>query len=225
MLRYRWFEKNYLYSEERYLGLDFFPRETEFFQFKESQNFIDAWNLDSFGGLAFQVSLDTKLHNRKIYSGLDFLGEVGGLLSFLLTVGTWFISLMNVFSASFLERHVIQKVFRKLDKRSKLPSKPYQSKNGNQIDCKVKSLTKRRRSFIQNVAENLENPYKKALRRVQKELDIVNFIKKQIKVNIILETIFSKTERILVNKNKRFELNQSVSEESDIADLSASTTQ
>ena len=55
--------------------------------------------------------------------------------------------------------------------------------------------------------DSLDKPKERAIKRLEKELDIVNFIKKQIKVNVILDTIFTKLERILVRKNKRFELN------------------
>ena len=55
--------------------------------------------------------------------------------------------------------------------------------------------------------KSLDKPKERALKRLEKELDIVNFIKKQIKVNVILDTIFTKLERILVRKNKRFDLN------------------
>ena len=44
-------------------------------------------------------------------------------------------------------------------------------------------------------------------------------------MNVILETIFTKIERALVSKNKRFALNQSVSEESGVADMSTSIGQ
>ena len=55
--------------------------------------------------------------------------------------------------------------------------------------------------------KSLDKPKERALKRLEKEPDIVNFIKKQIKVNVILDTIFTKLERILVRKNKRFDLN------------------
>ena len=88
--------------------MDLFPREVDFFQIIENQYFTDAWNPNSFGGMYFHISLDTKLHNRSVYSILDFLGDVGGFLSILLTMGSWFIALVSLLSSSFLERHVVR---------------------------------------------------------------------------------------------------------------------
>ena len=96
------------------LGDGFNPRQLEFFQLTENQKFNDGWVLDSFGGVGFQMSLNTQLHNRSVYSILDFLGDVGGLLSILLSIGALFVSLIHVFSKSFLERHVVNKVFKNL---------------------------------------------------------------------------------------------------------------
>ena len=53
------FEKQYLYSDERLLGDGFNPREIEFFELTENQKFNDGWVLDSFGGIGFQMSLNT----------------------------------------------------------------------------------------------------------------------------------------------------------------------
>ena len=58
------------------------------------------------------------------------------------------------------------------------------------------------------------NILEKAEARIEKELDIVNFIRKQIKLKVILEKIFNKEERKQIRKNKRFRLTQDVSEDS-----------
>ena len=55
----------------------------------------------------------------------------------------------------------------------------------------------------------------RAQERLEKELDVVNFVRKFIKVSIILETIFTGVEKTLVRNNKKFTLKQPVSEESE----------
>ena len=54
-------------------------------------------------------------------------------------------------------------------------------------------------------------------------MDVVTFLRKQIKVSIILETVFSKIERSLIMKHKRFEVDQSVSEETGDDELNETT--
>ena len=54
-------------------------------------------------------------------------------------------------------------------------------------------------------------------------MDVVTFLRKQIKVSIILETVFSKIERSLIRKHKRFEVDQSVSEETGDDELIEAT--
>ena len=41
-----------------------------------------------------------------------------------------------------------------------------------------------------------------AKNRVSKELDIVKFIRKQMVVNVILKTLFTKEERFLIKRQK-----------------------
>ena len=52
----------------------------------------------------------------------------------------------------------------------------------------------------------------KALQRIEKELDIVNFVRKQLKISVALETIFSRAERVSFNNNRRFTLDTSGSD-------------
>ena len=77
------FEKNFLESEERWLGDGFNPRKEEFFNLIELDEYNDGRYNDSFGGVQVQMSLNTVLYTRSIYSILDFLGDVGGLYSIL----------------------------------------------------------------------------------------------------------------------------------------------
>ena len=49
----------------------------------------------------------------------------------------------------------------------------------------------------------------------------MNFIRKLIKVSILLDTNFTRAEKALVRNNKKFTLNKAVSEESEDLDLRA----
>ena len=68
---------------------------------------------------AFQMSLDTKQYTRSVYSILDFLGDVGGLLSILLPIGGALIALLDQLFDRTLDSYIISKVF--FDK--KIPTK------------------------------------------------------------------------------------------------------
>ena len=55
--------------------------------------------------------MDTKQYNRSIYSILDFLGDVGGLLSILLPIGGAIIALLDELLKRTLDNFIIQNVF------------------------------------------------------------------------------------------------------------------
>ena len=57
------------------------------------------------------MSLDTKQFNRSVYSVLDFLGDVGGLLSILLPIGGALISLLDELFNQTLDSYIIKTVF------------------------------------------------------------------------------------------------------------------
>ena len=49
-----------------------------------------------------------------------------------------------------------------------------------------------------------KNAKEKGLRRIDKELEIDNFLKQQIKLKVAISALFSKVERFLIKNNKRF---------------------
>ena len=57
------------------------------------------------------MSMDTKQYNRSIYSILDFLGDVGGLLSILLPIGGAIIALLDELFKRTLDNFIIESVF------------------------------------------------------------------------------------------------------------------
>ena len=116
--------------------------------------------------------MDTKQYNRSVYSILNFLGDVGGLLSVLLPIGSLVISLIDALFDQTLDGFIIKKVF-------------FNKKFSNSVCCQK---VKKRSKDI-------------ALARIEKELDVVNFIRKQMKLSVIIKTIFNKERRLKILQN------------------------
>ena len=55
---------------------------------------------------------------------------------------------------------------------------------------------------------------KRAKLRIEKELDIVNFMKKQLKLSIAIESLLSRPYMTFVNTDKHLTLEESVSDDS-----------
>ena len=77
----------------------------------EGEKFTNGWYAGNIMNFAFQMSLDTKQYTRSVYSILDFLGDVGGLLSILLPIGGAFIALLDQLFDRTLDGYIISKVF------------------------------------------------------------------------------------------------------------------
>ena len=60
----------------------------------------------SFGGFSIQMSLNEVSYNRSIYSILDFLGDVGGLLSILLDFGRILVMIPSFLFGSLLQKFI-----------------------------------------------------------------------------------------------------------------------
>ena len=60
-----------------------------------------------------------------------------------------------------------------------------------------------------------EKFYERAEHRIERELDIVTYIRSHLKFRVALGVIFTKAELSLIKENKRFSLVHSSSEESD----------
>ena len=121
MLRESFFE-----SEERYLGDGFFPREAQWFELIEGEKYHDGIH-GRILNFAFQVSLDTKQYRRSVYSILDFLGDVGGLLSILLPIGGVIVAILDYLFDQTLDDFIMKEVF----PRKKQPKKSEQSGSVN----------------------------------------------------------------------------------------------
>ena len=75
-----------LSSEEFVFETGLFPQEYDFVTIIPGTLIKDRRE-GSLGGFQFGHSLDFIAHNRSIYNALDFLGDIGGLLSILEGIG------------------------------------------------------------------------------------------------------------------------------------------
>ena len=105
------FEKQYLESEENWLGDGFFPREEEFFKLKHFGEYNDGLDPSSFGGIQICMSLDTIQYTRSIYSILDLLGDVGGLYSILLDLCEILVGIPALLFGSVLQKFLAANIF------------------------------------------------------------------------------------------------------------------
>ena len=61
--------------------------------------------------LKFGLKSDVSYYNRQIYTGLDLLGDVGGLYDALKSFGVIFIIVYDFIFGSVFEQHLLSKVF------------------------------------------------------------------------------------------------------------------
>ena len=87
-------EQTNLVSEESFDGLGWYPRENTYYSVNKGVVYNTA-NPTSFGGIQVQISSDKTQHLRAIYSGLDFLGDIGGLYSIFIDIGGLFLSVIS----------------------------------------------------------------------------------------------------------------------------------
>jgi hypothetical protein len=129
---------------------------------------------------------------RTDYSILQFVGDIGALQGTLFQVAPLLLS--KIFWISFLlESHLINAIFRRRN----------ESKN---------RYPRTHLEYFFSVLKNLRNSSKfkhmsrLGLRRVDRELDVVYFIRKGMAQTAILKAITTKTQRSLAYRNYRFRL-------------------
>ena len=58
------------------------------------------------------MSLDTIVHNRTIYNVFDWLGDIGGLLGILSSIGMFLMSTLTFCVGSQMEKYLITDLFK-----------------------------------------------------------------------------------------------------------------
>ena len=121
-------------------------------------------------------------------------------------MGSIFVMIQSYLFGSLLESYLFSSIFRnKIDTNKPRVLSQQSDDKSTMIEGKTKSKISfsRQRTSIRK---------QKALQRIEKELDIVNFVRKQLKISVALETIFSRAERVSFNNNRRFNLDTSGSD-------------
>ena len=104
--------KSVIESEESYLGMSFMPPNLDnFFMISEQFTESSLVEPDCLFELKFGLSSDVSYYNRQIYTGLDLLGDVGGLYDALKSFGMIFIIAYDFIFGSVFEQHLLSKIF------------------------------------------------------------------------------------------------------------------
>ena len=194
------YQKQYLESEEQYSGLGFSVLEKEFYQLEKGDEIIDPNDYESFGGIQIYMSMDTKQHSRSIYSLLDFLGDIGGLHTNLLTSGCILTQIFTLVFGSFQQSFLIPRIFEVCDLST---SNQKQGKSSSR-DKRLDQNERNSKQFGLCRRDRNSKLFGKGLSRIEKQFDVETFLKRQFRIDIALKTIFTRTERKLLKKNRYF---------------------
>ena len=143
-------------------------------------------------------SLDVIYYERSVYSVLDLLGDVGGLLAILLGLGDLLVFFFINFTGETLYKYIQEKLF--LQQPWNLQTSAISSV---QFINKV-VISKLKRETCSNMHQR--QLAQMAAKKIDKEIDIITFLRKQIAHHIILKTLFTRHEQFLFKRNKRFVL-------------------
>ena len=152
--------------------------------------------------IRFEISPESIIHQRTVYNSLDLIGDVGGLLDGLTAIGGFLITIYSFIVGDPLESYISKSVFKidteKID-QSNLPLKQ-QIQNIESRKPFIMHLFPFRRNKTQARLENL------AQKRLNKLLEIDQFIKSQIQFRALVKTLLTRTEQYLLKNQRQFVL-------------------
>ena len=121
------------------------------------------------------MSVDRQVYERSVYTALDWLGDVGGLLDGLREIGFWLITLVWWVIGNPLEAFLLERVFKK-DRNS----------DADYEFPKSIDNIKGREPFIMRmgclIAKRKQRVLEDGLNRTLKELEVDRFIRTQKRV-------------------------------------------
>ena len=206
-------------SEERWLGLNLLPAtEESWFEIEEVPINVRARELDvvtngkPFFKFRIFLSPDKQMYKRSIYTFLDWVGDVGGLLDGLKLVG----AMLMTFRSMILGNPFSSFLLSSLYKKDTTDTKKLEGE-----EAIIESINRRTRFVVPFCCCNCLRRRKEkkvlthGIEQTLKELEVDRFIKTQKQVRVIVSTLFSKVERFLIRNNRAFVLNSSCCEDSN----------
>jgi len=177
--------------------------------------------------MEFETSSDEIAHERQVYTLLDMLGDVGGLLDMLMYLGQIVLAIIFKVSGSETIRYLAGALFYRRKEIS-----PYHIHDSNEESSELprkvlKQLNRQRPVKISRCLSllavfgdtNESNKHarflEKADSRISSELDIVNFIQLQKMTRLALKVVFTKFEYFLLKRQKEFVIDSESSANSD----------
>ena len=140
-----------------------------------------------------------------MYSFWDLSGDIGGLVEILKTFGGLLISFLTIFNGSNLDKYLISQLFF-LESKSETKAKRKHAK----FESPLCLLKRKPQKF---------SMYSKGLSRIDKELDLVEFIRHQLIDKISMNLLFTRSESYLMkHQYKPFVLSSNDQVESDNSD-------
>ena len=115
-------KKNYVESEEEILGLQLGkPNSYTWYELVDPPKVIQSFGSRSDQAFKLQIVLDdeTTVHTRQIYSALDMLGDVGGLLDGLKLLGSGVMFIFHLIRGDPLQEFLMKTMFKKGNEESK----------------------------------------------------------------------------------------------------------
>ena len=110
------------------------------------------------------MSRNVQYHSRSIYSILDFLGDVGGLLGILEPIGGIIVSLFSLCFMSKMENFMMLNVFK--------------SNKDNEKNVNANTQVGIKNRFGMCLRDKHKKRKERASARFEKELDVVSFMRK-----------------------------------------------
>lgn len=153
------------------------------------------------------LSRNDTLHLRSVYSLLDMLKDVGGLLNLLTILGLGLMFIYHLAAGDELESTLMQALLKK-EKRTTQAAGSDAIENFN-------SILSRRPMIVPSCgclrSSRLKRMDTKGWKRIEKELDFVEFVKTQMRAKIVMKALLTPIERYLVRNNRNFIVNSASS--------------
>ena len=135
-------------------------------------------------------------HSRQIYTALDWLGDVGGLLDGMKFFGGILIPIYSFFIGDPLSAFIINSTYKRDSRR--INQVFIAQENQPRIDRIHNLRNFRTLPCIRCRSKKEQRILGRALQRTEKILEIDHFVRTMMQVRIALKTIFTKTERYLI---------------------------